>query len=88
MNYLSQLLETRAHDMQRTRWMMLAGLSGLLGVSTLATGFVRGTLRQLGGESLDELSATVSQNADNAVQSKQLALGAAEVAVRGGREGR
>ncbi len=35
---------------------------------------------------MDELSATVSQNADNAVQAKQLALGAAEVAARGGRE--
>ncbi len=33
---------------------------------------------------MDQLSATVSQNADNAQQAKQLALGAASVAQRGG----
>ena len=33
---------------------------------------------------MDELSATVSRNADNAQQAKQLALGAASVAQRGG----
>jgi methyl-accepting chemotaxis protein len=33
---------------------------------------------------MDQLSATVSQNADNAQQAKQLALGAAAVAQRGG----
>ena len=168
---LSVLLETRAQDLRRVRWLMLAGLAGLLLLSTLlALSFVRGILRQLGGEpayardvvqriaegdmsqpvrvaagdatsllaamaqmqarlvdvvshvrqnsdslatassqiaqgnldlsgrteeqasglqataaAMDELSATVSQNADNALQAKQLALGAAEVAARGGR---
>ena len=168
---LSVLLETRAQDLRRVRWVMLAGLAGLLLLSTLlALSFVRGILRQLGGEpdyahdvvqriaegdmsqpvrvaagdatsllaamaqmqarlvdvvshvrqnsdslatassqiaqgnldlsgrteeqasglqataaAMDELSATVSQNADNALQAKQLALGAAEVAARGGR---
>jgi methyl-accepting chemotaxis protein len=34
---------------------------------------------------MDQLSATVKQNAENAVQAKQLALGASEVAAKGGR---
>jgi len=39
---------------------------------------------QAAAAAMDELSATVGQNADNARQAKQLALGAAQVAAQGG----